>query len=166
MRPSATRRRSETDALRVPSVWTGFPFLAAGLGTALLLAACTGDQGDRVPLDRSGSERSLQAEALPPEIQSRLDSGNAAYRARDYEGALAHFTEVSRLAPDLAAGWYGIGMTWSALGNQAAADSAMMRAHRLAPDVPLQHPTGEAPPNPHPVRPPPTGNEGDDEPGS
>ena len=118
-----------------------------------VLTACSGDgPGERVPLDRMGGSQSA-AEELPAELQALLDAGNAAYRDREYERAMEHFEEVARLAPDLAAGWYGIGMTHTALGNVEAAESAMMEVHRLAPNIPLQHPRSDAPPNPHPASP-------------
>jgi tetratricopeptide (TPR) repeat protein len=139
----------------------GLPTMAAALLTAFLLAGCGGDQGDRVPLGGSGSVEPMQVEDLPPHIQAQLDSGNAAFRARDYDSALTHFTQVSELAPGLAAGWYGIGMTHSAMGNQEEANVAMMRAHRLAPEIPLEHPTTQAPPNPHPIQPPTSDDDGD-----
>jgi tetratricopeptide (TPR) repeat protein len=102
-------------------------------------------------MDQRGGTQGV-ADPLPPEIQLRLDSANAAYRARDYDQALELFTRVAEMAPDLAAGWYGMGMTHGAMGNQAEADSAMMQAHRLAPEIPLDHP-GPAPQNPHPINP-------------
>jgi tetratricopeptide (TPR) repeat protein len=111
--------------------------------------ACGGDGGhERVPLGQGGIESPV--DALPGELQAQLDSGNAAYRAGDHQVALYHFQQAVRIEPDLAAGWYGVGMTQSALGNAPAADSAMARVHRLAPTVPLQHPSTDAPPNPHP----------------
>jgi hypothetical protein len=113
---------------------------------AIALVGCSNDSQDRVPLDGTLEEI---VEELPPELQSQLDSANAAYRDRDYETALVLFERVTDEAPGLAAGWYGIGMTHTAMGNHAAADSAMMQVHRLAPEVPLQHPS-EAPANPHP----------------
>jgi tetratricopeptide (TPR) repeat protein len=128
----------------------GSPLVGALL--ALGLAGCGGGDQERVPLEAlSGGE----VPGLPAELQARMDSGNAAYRMRDYEGALGHFREVVRLEPELAAGWYGIGMTEAARGNAAAADSAMARVHRLAPEIPLEHPTTQAPPNPHPAPSPP-----------
>jgi tetratricopeptide (TPR) repeat protein len=138
--------------------------VATLVGTALLaiatLAACGGDGvGERIPLDRMGGTEEA-AEALPAELQLQLDSGNAAYRAREYDRAIRHFSEVAALAPDLAAGWYGIGMTQMALGNAEAADSAMMRVHQLAPEIPLRHPATDAPPNPHPASPPGTSGGG------
>jgi hypothetical protein len=150
MRPASPTRCLPDPAVATP----GLSLLGAALVTAMLLIGCGGDQGDRVPLGGPGSVEPMQVEDLPPQIQAQLDSGNAAFRARDYDGALSHFTQVSELAPGLAAGWYGIGMTHSAMGNQEEANAAMMQAHRLAPEIPLDHPTGQAPPNPHPIRPP------------
>lgn len=123
------------------------------LGFALMLMGCGSGVGEeRVPLESlSGGE----VPGLPADLQARMDAGNAAYRMRDYDGALEHFREVVRMEPDLAAGWYGIGMTEAARGNREAADSAMARVHRLAPEIPLEHPTTQAPPNPHPAPPPP-----------
>jgi tetratricopeptide (TPR) repeat protein len=150
MHPASPARCLPDHALATP----GLLPLAAALLTAFFLVGCGGDQADRVPLGGPGSVEPMQVEDLPPHIQAQLDSANAAFRARDHESALAHFTRVSELAPGLAAGWYGIGMTHSALGNQEEANAAMMQAHRLAPEIPLEHPTGQAPPNPHPSRPP------------
>lgn len=126
--------------------------LLAGTLLALALAGCGGGGEERVPLESlSGGE----VPGLPADLQARMDAGNAAYRMRDYDSALEHFREVVRMEPDLAAGWYGIGMTEAARGNREAADSAMARVHRLAPEIPLEHPTTQAPPNPHPAPPPP-----------
>jgi tetratricopeptide (TPR) repeat protein len=155
MRPASQAHSLPDDAVRTPGPLS----LAAALLTAMLLVACGGDQGERVPLGGAGSVEPMQVEDLPPHIQAHLDSANAAFRARDYDGALAYFTQVSELAPGLAAGWYGIGMTHSALGNREEANAAMMQAHRLAPEIPLEHPTRQAPPNPHPMPPPTSGQD-------
>jgi tetratricopeptide (TPR) repeat protein len=138
------------DLLRESRSWLRLALLVPMVLGAFLLAGCDQDDGsDRIPLDTEGSLEEA-VEDLPEEIQQQLDSANAAYRNRDYDGALRHYGEVTRLAPGLAAGWYGIGMTQMALGNGEAADSAMMRVHQLAPEVPLMHPETQAPPNPHP----------------
>jgi tetratricopeptide (TPR) repeat protein len=138
VRSSPTRRMMK----RVPVL------VGAALFPFVVLGACSGDgAGERIPLDRMGGAPEV-VEELPAGLQIQLDSGNAAYRTRDYHAALRHFENAAEIAPGLAAGWYGIGMTQAALGNREAADSAMMEVHRLAPEVPLQHP-GAAPPNPH-----------------
>jgi Flp pilus assembly protein TadD len=99
-----------------------------------------------------GSGFEATAEALPPGLQLILDAGNAAFRDGRHAEALNHFSTVVRLDPQLAAGWYGVGITQSAMGNAVAADSAMRQVHALAPDIPLEHPVGQAPPNPHPIQ--------------
>ena len=146
--PSIAHER--LDLLRESRSWLHVALLVPMILATFLLAGCDQDDGShRIPLDTEGSLEEV-VEDLPEEIQQQLDSANTAYRTRDYEGALRHYGEVTRLAPGLAAGWYGIGMTQMALGNGEAADSAMMRVHQLAPEVPLMHPETQAPPNPHP----------------
>jgi tetratricopeptide (TPR) repeat protein len=119
--------------------------------SVVLATACESeDFGERTTLSsRVGSA----TEALPPALQLQLDSGNVAFRDREYEEALRHFGAAIRMDPQLAAGWYGLGMTHGAMGDTAAADSAMLQVHVLAPDLPLEHPVGSAPPNPHPIQP-------------
>jgi len=130
----------------------GLSTLLAAAMAAVLLLGCGNGDADRVPLGGEGAAPSPEeVEALPAEIQAQLDSGNAAFRAHDHEEALRHFGIVTEEVPGLAAGWYGLGMTHGAAGNREAADSAMMRVHQLAPEVPLEHPGSSAPPNPHPA---------------
>ena len=125
------------------------PAILLVLVAALATACGGGGEPDRIPL--GGGTVDAAVEPLPTELQARLDSGNLAFRERDYARALEHFEEVVRREPDLAAGWYGIGMTQAALGNTAAADSAMAAVHLRAPNLPLEHPATAAPPNPHPA---------------
>lgn len=115
-----------------------------------LLAGCGGDGGPQQRTTLGGSVGTL-SEGLPVELQLRLDSGNILYRERDYAGALRQFEAATQLDPQLAAGWYGVGMTQSALGNSDDADLAMAEVHRLAPEITLEHPSTAAPPNPHPA---------------
>ncbi|MFP4622703.1 MAG: hypothetical protein ACLFRX_00845 [Gemmatimonadota bacterium] len=84
-------------------------------------------------------------EDLEPAVVAALDSGNAAYREGDYDDALRYYREANE-AGDVAAAWFGIYMAQLALGNPAAADSAMDRAQALAPNASLIRP--EAPPSP------------------
>ena len=146
---------SNESALRTrpaPTRLQHFSTLLATVTAALLLLGCGDGDSDRVPLGGEGaSPNPEEIEALPVEIQAQLDSGNAAFRGHDYDAALRHFEIVTEEAPGLAAGWYGLGMTHGAAGNREAADSAMMRVHELAPEVPLEHPGSSAPPNPHPA---------------
>lgn len=84
----------------------------------------------------SGTSRSS---SLPPEIQSALDSGNAAYRAGNYRAALEQFESLASEHPDIRAAWFGVFMAHRALGNSAAADSAMRRAGMGSSDATRLH---------------------------
>ncbi|MEJ2215835.1 MAG: hypothetical protein P8099_04380 [Gemmatimonadota bacterium] len=70
-----------------------------------------------------------------PAAQAQLDSGNAAFRAGDIETARTHYRTTTRIAPNLAAGWFGVYLSETRLGNKAAADSAALVVHRLAPEL-------------------------------
>jgi tetratricopeptide (TPR) repeat protein len=70
---------------------------------------------------------------LPAALAVHLDSGNAAYRVRDYATALAHYRAAIAIKDDEAAPWFGIYMTELAQGHATAADSALKRARKLAP---------------------------------
>lgn len=86
---------------------------------------------------------------LPPQAQVHLDSGNTAFRAKDYPGALAHYQEAARIAPDQAATWFGVSMAAEKVGDQAALDTARARVQALSPTM-----MGEAHPGGAPGAPP------------
>ena len=114
--------------------------MAVVLGLVLGLGACR-QPGDDQRTESIGAEdvRQERTERSPAFI-AHLDSGNAAYRARDYENALRHYQQVTRIDEDEAAGWFGIYMTELARGNAAAADLALKRAQEHAPGASLIHP--------------------------
>jgi Flp pilus assembly protein TadD len=119
----------------------------AAARAALLLALAACGRGDAAG-DRAAHGG---ADALRPEVRARVDSGNAAYRVRDYPAALRHFREAARLDPGQAVAWYGVQMAAGALGDRAAADSAAARLRELAPSSPpAAHHPGAAPPSPAP----------------
>lgn len=99
---------------------------------ALALAACPPDDQRTDTLDPGTAGQELTGEA-----RAQLDSGNVAFRADAYDQALVHFTRVTELAPDDPTGWFGVYMVHDALGNQAAADSAIARARSMAPGASL-----------------------------
>ena len=110
----------------------------AGL-VLLAIAGCSPPDDQRTDtLDPTTAGRELSGDA-----RVQLDSGNAAFRAGDYTQALVHFTRVTELAPDDATGWFGIYMAHDAMGNQAAADSAIARARSQAPGASLIRDTVE-----------------------
>lgn len=107
------------------------------VGCGVVLAACSGEQ--------ESGKISLTA-------QTALDSGNVAYRRGDYKAANEFFRQAAQTDPNNVAGWYGVYMAESKLGNQKAADSAQAVVAKLAPELPTgAHPTMQstAPKNPH-----------------
>lgn len=116
-------------ALASPGART--PVLAALV--AAVLVACGGGE---TPTPRAGDGADTTATGtsvvprrdMPPEVAAQIDSGNAAYRAREFEEARRHFLRATELDPDLATAWFGVHMAEKALGNAAAADSALRRA--------------------------------------
>jgi tetratricopeptide (TPR) repeat protein len=156
---------------------------SVAVATAILLgSACNGnDTQNRQTLGAVGSDTAdMQARAaeskLPLPAIAALDAGNAAYRAKNMEQAIAHYREATAIAPDHVAPWYGIFMAASEMKNSALADSAMARVRVLSPDpamydahteastrvapppLPPGHPTSSPLPPGHPATtvPPPT----------
>lgn len=106
--------------------------------TTLGLVACRPEDQRTDSINPSAQ---VTREEMTPEAVAQLDSGSAAFRADDYEAALAHYTRVTELEPDQSSGWFGVYMAQKELGNAAAADSAFERAQGLAPGASLIHPT-------------------------
>lgn len=118
---------------------------------ALLIAAMAGACGGEAPQDQETGtitpESFEEARArMPAAAMAQLDSGNAAYRAEDFQAAATHYRMATQAAPDAPAAWFGVYMAERALGNTAAADDAMRKAQALAGDAALVHPdTGAQP---------------------
>lgn len=107
------------------------------VGCGIAVAACSSD--------KDSGKVSLTA-------QTALDSGNVAYRRGDFQAANEFFRQAAKADPKNVAGWYGVYMAESKLGNQAAADSAQAIVAQMAPELPTgAHPTMKsvAPKNPH-----------------
>jgi tetratricopeptide (TPR) repeat protein len=107
---------------------------ASALVLALSVAAC-GTQTDEANRTTLGGEPAQQGGGLPAEIQAPIDSGNVAYRARDYEAALRHYQVATSRSENEPTAWFGVAMAAEAMGNRALADSARSRINRLAPDL-------------------------------
>ena len=117
------------------------------LGLFLLL--CLASLGACKPEDQeTGSVNKEEMQAarskLPETVRMHVDSGNAYYRLKDYPRALSHFQAAVAEDDDQVAAWFGIYMTQLALGNAAAADSALKRAQKAAPGATLIHPKSNA----------------------
>lgn len=110
------------------------------LGLALsTVAACRPDDQRTDTIDPE--EAIQQRESFPPGVAAALDSANEAFRADRHEEALRHYQTVTELAPDVAAGWFGVYMAQQALGNETAAAEALEHAQSVVPGATLIHPT-------------------------
>jgi tetratricopeptide (TPR) repeat protein len=116
--------------------------LAVALTATMGLAACDRDQ-DRGESLRANDDAMAEARAGWPEgLGTLIDRGNTQYREGRYDDAAETFREATELAPDVAAGWFGLHMAESARGNEEAADEARMRAEALTPGLGVGHPRG------------------------
>jgi tetratricopeptide (TPR) repeat protein len=107
---------------------------------AAALAACR-------PTDQTTDTIDVQAgvrarETFPPEVVAQLDSGNTAYKAANFQEALRHYQAAAEAGPDIPSTWFGVYMAQHALGNMAAADSALARSRNEAPGATLLRPGG------------------------
>lgn len=108
-------------------MWTAERLTVAA--AVLLMAACGADEGAQA--DRRAD--------WAPEVTAGIDSGNAAYRAGDYPEARRHFRAAAAADPAVATAWFGVYMAEEALGNTAAADSALERVGELAETARMHH---------------------------
>ncbi len=123
------------------------------LGGVLLACACSKSNDAKtaamssdslppghVPIDQpanAGVALSLQGQAL-------VDSGNTAFRVKDYDGALAFYRKASQSDPAHAAPWFGTYMVGQAMKNTALADSALAMVRARAPEM-QSHPGATTP---------------------
>jgi len=76
------------------------------------------------------------------EVVTSLDAGNQAVRADSFALARSHFLAVTEADSTIAAGWFGLYLAESGLGNQEGAADALERARGLAEGANLIHPDG------------------------
>ena len=110
------------------------------LTALLVLAAAVSCRPDDQRTDTLDPHEGMQSrEDMPPAALAQLDSGTAAFRADDVEAALRHYTRVTEIAPDIAAGWFGVYMAADALGDAELAEEALERARGEVPGATLLH---------------------------
>lgn len=110
------------------------------LAGGLLLTGCQGEEtstDDRRPIGQASApgeqgDRPSARQEMSAGVAAQLDSGNAAYRMEEYERARTHYRRALDQEEDSNAAWFGIYMAENALGNEAAADSALERAGSLS----------------------------------
>jgi len=134
----------------------GLTLVLAAAG--LLVGAC--QRQNAAEDQRTGSVTSADVEnsraGWPEGASAQLDSGNAAYSAKDYQEALRHYRTIAEMvdAPQSlkVTAFFGLWMTNSAIGDSAATQAAAEELQKLAPDASLMHgspmtvDTAEAPP--------------------
>jgi hypothetical protein len=128
-------------------------FLLLAVTAILTASACRGEDDQRTD---TITDRDVQAarDQIDPAVLEALDSGNTAYRERDYRRALGHYQAAVDRDETVAAGWFGIYMAQLALGNAEAAEAAMVQARNHAPGASLIQPDADLPaPAGHPALP-------------
>jgi hypothetical protein len=96
-----------------------------------------------VPIQPGGSTLSSAAQAL-------LDSGNTAFRLKQFDQALAFYAKASEAQPAHAAPWFGTYMVGQAIDNKALADSALRMVQQRSPGM-QAHPSGTPGAAPSPI---------------
>lgn len=111
------------------------------LFAALMLVGALSCRPDDQRTDTLDPHQGMGArQGMAPEVVAQLDSGSAAFRADDFEAALAHYARVTELDPENGPGWFGVYMAEEALGNVDRAQEALERARNVVPGATLLHP--------------------------
>lgn len=126
-----------------------FPRRRLALVAAALFATGCGSSAPKIPLalaatDSNAREMESAHALLGPAAQAALDSGNALFRQKAYQPALAKYRRASELAPQHAAPLFGIYMVARATNDAALADSAMAGIRARNGNLP---PVGEGTPH-------------------
>jgi Flp pilus assembly protein TadD len=95
------------------------------------------------PLASCAPRHAVPAADAQLRSQALIDSGNVAFRAKDFEGAARRYASATAVKPDDPAAYYGLGMALSHLGRDDEAREAYARARAL-----VGRP-GATIPNPH-----------------
>ena len=86
-----------------------------------------------------GSASAAAAQQQPPQgrdieaLVAHLDSGSQAFAEGRLQEARRHHLLAVELAPELTSYWFGLFMVEDSLGNEAAADSALLRVREISP---------------------------------
>lgn len=117
------------------------------LSIAWALPACGGEETPPPQRRSLDSEQPAERPGLSPAAAVHVDSGNAAYRAGDYEEARRQFRAAVEAQPESQAAWFGVYMAERALGNEDSAEAALERAGDLPhPGGFLHAPPGDSQP--------------------
>jgi len=121
-------------------------FVATLAAAAAGSTACVKEAGDRVPLGSAtaGSATGTMAGAMAgaagqrepvitAESQALLETGNAAFRRKDYAAALAAYEKAAKGSPEHAAPWMGVYMVARVRNDTKAMDAAQAELNKRSP---------------------------------
>ena len=97
----------------------------------LPIVACDNREASKTPLGESTSS----ASGIAGDARLALDSGNALFRAKSYDAALAQYERSARLVPAEAAPLLGIMMVADVKKDQRLVDATLERMKRLNPSL-------------------------------
>lgn len=100
-------------------------------GTPLSQQTAATAKGE-LPPNHPSLDQTTPRSSLPPAARAALDSGNAAFREKKYDAALAYYRAGVKAAPDNSAPYFGVYMAARAMGNLVLADSAMKQVQEHA----------------------------------
>ena len=107
----------------------------------LAVAACSEEEGRRVPLGQDTAQSADRRASWPAELTARVDSANAAIANDEPAAAAEIYRELAQEYPEIGTVWFGLYMAERALGNEDAAQQALDRAGGLSGAAPM-HGTG------------------------
>jgi tetratricopeptide (TPR) repeat protein len=115
---------------------------------AVVALATTGCEREPAPQDQAtgsvtGQDMQAARAGWPAGASEHLDSANAAFSAKNHQEALRHYQALLDLrdAPRSlqTTAYFGLYMTYSALGDTAQANAATAKLQELEPDASLMH---------------------------
>ncbi len=112
-------------SLRLPLAGGARGLLALPLLALALLAGCSRPQAASTPAARPDSV------ALQARSQALIDSGNASFKAKDFDAAARRYASAVAIKSDDPAAYYGLGMALSRLGRDEEARAAYAKARTL-----------------------------------
>lgn len=105
----------------------------------LAVAACSEEEGRRVPLGQDTAQSADRRASWPAELTARVDSANAAIANDEPAVAAEIYRELVQEYPEIGTVWFGLYMAEDALGNTEAAAAALERAEAITPGLGRMH---------------------------
>ena len=142
------RSVTASDSVRnvsLPAVWSSLRGAVVAVALCVSASSCAKDDGPRTPLRQFQEGTGALPSGHPPldasaplsrTASAALDSGNAAFRVKNYELALRLYREAAVAAPTHASPWFGIFMVGEATGDHVLRDSAKREVQKRTVDPP------------------------------